>query len=102
MKIPSTKKLKKQAASFNRKRSKRIIKGNLSGISKVIKAESKQGRFNYHKTFTDNRDDFWGIFIAFRWLRRYSKLNVDIIEIIDKHSNKIRYVDQIEITIKWY
>ena len=74
----------------------------LKSLKKLIKSEAKIGHSQYFRTFKEEQNNSWEVFVMFRWIRRYSGLNVEIIERVNEHfSGKKRYIDEMDVRIKW-
>lgn len=100
MKIPKTAQLGKQAKSYNRKAFRKKIISYIKELNKCIRDRAKTGSTKYIKTFMGTQDQSWETFILFRWYRRYSGLNVMIIERIIEIGGK-RYIKEMEVSIRW-
>lgn len=102
IKFPETKQLQKTAKSYNRKAVKRTMIKYIKGLKKLIKNEAKIGRNQYFRTFKEEQDRSWEVFVMFRWIRRYSGLNVEITERVNEgFSGRKRYIDEMDVRIKW-
>ena len=102
MKIPKTNELRKQAERHNRKESKSIAIKYLKALNKIIENEARSGHAYYFRTFKEENNNSWEIFVIFRWYRRYSGLNIEITERVNKHfSGRKRIIDEMDIRIKW-
>ena len=80
IKFPKAEQLKKQAFKYNRRQFRNVAIGFIKGIGEVLKHEAKTGGERYSKTFQSSSDHGYEIFLAFRWYRIYSGLNIELTE----------------------
>jgi len=101
MKIPKTDRLKRKAFKYNRKAFRKIVIGYIKNIGKVIESDAKEGKLQYLRTFKEGANHDYEVFLAFRWYRRFSKLNVEIVESTRLFNGK-RYIEEMLVRIKWF
>jgi len=102
IKFPKAEQLQRQAFKYNRKAFKKVVVGYIKSISKTIKPLARTGHKNYQKTFSENNcSNAFEIFLAFRWYRRHSGLNVTLKEKTCESNTKRRYIDEMDVFIKW-
>jgi hypothetical protein len=100
----TTEQLRKTAIKQKRKSSKKFMILSIKRLTKIIKQMSKEGKFSYVNTIDETKDNSWLFFVVFRWYRRYSKLNVKLVEYLDDlppRNSKKKIIDGMRITINW-
>lgn len=101
IKFPKAEQLKKQAFKYNRKAFKKVVIGYIKSLGNVVKLQAKAGHREYFKTFTENYTYGSEMFLAARWYRRYSGLKVELTERTCESNKKKRYIDEMDVRIKW-
>ena len=102
MRFPSTKQLTQTSESYNRKAFKKQLKKDLRTIRKELNRVSKTGSYVYNNTTKEHHLSFWRSWVLFRYLRRYTDLDVTIKENDVYHSKTgVKYVGRLHFNIKW-
>lgn len=101
MKIPTTKQLTKTAIAYNNRQFKKGTVKALKALNKHIKKLSETGKTHYSRTFTDNGKFGEEYYIAMRWYRRFSGLQVTIAERTTTSETGRRYIDEMDVKIEW-
>ena len=101
IKFPKSELLKKQAFKYNKRAFKKRAIGYIKSISKTLRNCAKSGSESYTKTFTDSGMYSYEIFLAFRWYRRYSGLNVELTEEYGVSKFGHKWISEMTVYIKW-
>lgn len=99
MKTPKTETLRKKAFKYNRRAFRKSVIGYIKSLNKELERGAKRGLTSYSRSFDDIKGG-WGVFLLFRWYRRFSKLNVKIEEKASTIQNR-RYIEEIHVYINW-
>lgn len=102
MRFPKGKKIHNTAFRKNKMRNKAAMFKCLVALRREINSNAKSGRFLYYRSISEREELGFEHFVVFRWMRRYSGLDVEITEHVDEiFSLNERYVGRMEIMIRW-